>query len=454
MAVGVRTIDGAVRATHARRARRVAPGGDAQRLLDVVADAPADLAASYWRLLGWRVVGPLLVGFARFVVDDARARGVRRIAFLSRDGHLPKLACRSYAPEIDHRYIYASRRMFLFALLSPGDDLGGFTDTPNGTTALDVARRLGLDIDEAELRDLVAAHAPPDAPLMPGRDPVALRIVESLRPRVEERARVEHDAVRAYVAAEGLDDDHVGVVDVGWYGSTQARLERLLGREYAGWYVGLRHDAPAPARCASYLAPRTGRGRWTERLYDSIEMHEFLFTAPHAQALTVRREGAGFAPMLAPVGDAERARQAIARELEAGATAFVDRAPHDLAALLARAPALAAAGLHALMLHPAPDDLAAWTQARHVPALGAGAPVPILPERVSLLDLVAGRRRVGTGAHTAWPVGVVAQAGVRLPEVFDEPLATALRRFVVWRSHGTADLVATYAGRLHARRRR
>ena len=58
-------------------------------------------------------VGPILVEYTKWIIEESRKRGLKKIYFLARDGYLlcdiAKKICKENNLDIDCRYLYCSR---------------------------------------------------------------------------------------------------------------------------------------------------------------------------------------------------------------------------------------------------------------------------------------------------------------------------------------------------------
>lgn len=283
--------------------------------------------------LGYIALGPLLHDFVAWCAREALAAGSGDLLFLAREGWLfercyarlaastPRLA------DLRGHYFLASRRATGLASLREGDDLarlfGGTWSGPLaglvrarlGETAAALARARGLDEGEAflpEMRDAIARRL---APLLP--DLLAL-------------AATERDAYREYGASvlDPADARTPTVVDIGYSGTIQSNLARVLGRPLHGAYMALRAGAPMGAALqARYFDGREADGAAaadaaTSPILRSDLLLEALLTAPSGQLSHFERDAGGVTPCHA-TDTAPRAAALIAG-VHAGALAFVD----------------------------------------------------------------------------------------------------------------------------------
>jgi FMN phosphatase YigB (HAD superfamily) len=280
--------------------------------------------------LGYVVVGPLLHDFVAWTARDTLLRGGRDLLFLAREGWLFERCFRRLAETtgrlrgVHGRYFLASRRATGLAGLREGDDLARlFGGTYSGPLAALLRSRLGMAAAElARDRGLDGG----DAFLPEMRDAIAQRLAPLL-PALRALAQAERDAYREY-SASVLDDDGADgaiptVVDIGYSGTIQANLARVLGRPLHGAYMALRAGAtPGDGLAARYFDGRSGAAPSSSPILRSDLLLETLLTAPAGQLSHFGRDAGGVVPRYVP--GTEPAGFAIIEAGHAGAMAFVD----------------------------------------------------------------------------------------------------------------------------------
>jgi len=270
-----------------------------------------------------RLASILAIGFTLFVLAEARRRGIKRIYFLARDGHLPitiarRLTART-GDDFDLRYLRVSRQAIMVP--SMADDLPALAmrigdrmlNSPL-STALDF-----LKIDSAVttgiLRDLGL-----DPETRPGvtRDFAPIqRLFAAAGPLITAPLQERRAAALGYLGQEGfLEPGPRLIVDVGWRGSTQKGFSPLTGipdDDIVGCYVGLLADALGPrigpANTACYLFGFGNPKPLTNTVLDGYALLELLLSAPQGSVShyewTAARPDLMEAPRAAPVEFAE-----------------------------------------------------------------------------------------------------------------------------------------------------
>lgn len=264
------------------------------------------------------VIGPFLTAFVAHVLQDAQARGIDTLFFVSRDGQVflkiaTALQAAGFAPGITCRYLYGSRQAwFLPSVTEATRDriawafVDGMSSAPD-----DILRRLEIDpsevalmlqelgIDERRLHTRQSARELDtfiEALLSP---PVA----DLLTRRAGERRA----SLMSYLGAQGLFDPkrNYALVDVGWTLKSQLALRRCLqaeGRPFdvSGYYLGvvLGHEPLAQAGPASAFVGFPGddvpcclHANWFFRL-STVLLVEHLFTlADHPSLARYAEQG-------------------------------------------------------------------------------------------------------------------------------------------------------------------
>ena len=221
------------------------------------------------------LVGPLILGFASWVLAQAQRDGIRRLYFLSRDCQMTAQAAAELAHRfggIECRYLRVSRQALLLPTATALSDAGmpwmrRTYETPS------LERLLAkLELDYADVSADWSARAGTAGGKFKlqhdddwqlfwqslNREPVR----GSLLARIEER-RV---AAQAYFREEGLFDAVPwAVVDLGWYLSCQRALRALLNLggtniECRGYYLGLRRERFRPGEAGPATALFYQRG--------------------------------------------------------------------------------------------------------------------------------------------------------------------------------------------------
>lgn len=184
------------------------------------------------------VLAPTLVGYALWVLAEARRLGVQRLYYVARDGKVMLEAAKhvigALAPDIELRYLYGSRQPWTLAVGATCEDtLATWVRGKPDATARTLLARVGLTPEDvngvAELPVLSPDRV--DAALTEGeREHLARTLLDDpIRPLVLAAAEQAAAQSVAYLQQEGFSDGvPSALVDAGWSGTTAAAFDRLV----------------------------------------------------------------------------------------------------------------------------------------------------------------------------------------------------------------------------------
>lgn len=258
------------------------------------------------------IAAPILVAYTVWVLRQARALGLKRIYFMTRDGIVLKGAfddlVRKIAADegIESRLLAASRQVCRQSSIDPDTSVlpDWVTYDPHQITVTSCLFRVGLTPAEFET-DLCAIGFTPakwERPLSK-RDVKRLRAFlhqPDVRKVIDAAARVTRETYEQYLTDVGLYDGvPAAIVDIGWRGSTFDSLVKRLPEEsrsslhlflfgFLGeTYNGLNGDAIHSYYCDNWR----GQGELgAERL---VTLMEDFVAVSHGTLIGVSRDDAG-----------------------------------------------------------------------------------------------------------------------------------------------------------------
>ena len=290
------------------------------------------------RYYGKRVVGPVMLPFTVWIIEQAERKGIKKIYFLARDGYLlfeiARRICAYRKNGIECRYLYCSRQ----ALRNPTYHLIGAEAlellTLGGyyATRKSVLRR--APISEGELNAILESLyiEKPDAPLSPKEleeFKSQLKGSNLYKTAVNEGSKKAYEATLGYLRQEGLfEDKTVAIADSGWTGSMQRSLRQLLESDgfngrICGFYFGM------------YASGKEKKdGEYNTFYFDSISgakrkatfnnnLFECMLSAPHPMTTGYAQRHKGeFYPVFAP--DASGAQRKMIKAQIEGAIEYAE----------------------------------------------------------------------------------------------------------------------------------
>lgn len=323
-----------------------------------------------WRV-GYRTLGPLMLGFAQWIGAQARMHGARRVVFLLRDGLLFERICRianTLPANVELSLLPSSRRAALLPALLTDPQwtlpqlLAGVGQRP----MREYLDRLGVDAGQfrsslaragaADLDRLVDARLPADNALVQRlfTAPDVLRTLTAVALR-------ERDALLLALQQSGLRETTPSLlVDLGWNGTIQKALHRVVmaadqrapswhGCYLASW-PGIVSSAPTEMHSEGFLCSAGAPAHRPRALAVGRELLEVLCSSFDGSLLHFR--GADASPVLADY-EFDDAHAATVRAVHDGAAAY---AAEHVAVLPGQRGVLSA-----------DDALADWVRLTHAP---------------------------------------------------------------------------------------
>lgn len=191
--------------------------------------------------LGYSLVGPLLVSFAQWLLETARADGMESLYFLSREGKPIKALYDCWVEGVENapksEYLVVSRRAAGLAAISSLDDIFDIAKTTYYSNKLEgfLHTRYGIHLSDERWSELAQTFKMDRDTLVS----VEQRNIEPLAPflqavegEIMARVQIERRALLRYLEIQGVTgNDRQAVVDVGYGGSVQGYINKLLAQE-------------------------------------------------------------------------------------------------------------------------------------------------------------------------------------------------------------------------------
>lgn len=267
-----------------------------------------DLKPSY--RLGASFMGPMFYGFVHDSLKQAVNEGIKRLYFLARDGYLLKIiaeeiiACYNYNIEI--RYLYTSRQSTYFAsifCLTKSSFHWIFQEMDNVITFNVVAKRLHLEasvlmnyLDE-DLRQSLVSNGLDNRLTNTLVQHLQNELLgnTTLKAKVESAAKNYREAVVGYFEQEGLlRDERIGFIDIGWRGTLQDAIFRILKSKkpdfkLTSYYLAVTYysayTSPENRKVPAYMFPSTRAG--------SGPILEMILQCEHGTTLRYQKNDTG-----------------------------------------------------------------------------------------------------------------------------------------------------------------
>lgn len=280
---------------------------------------------------GYTVLGPLVADYLTWLARTCLQRGSNKILFLSREGHLLHRLYQRMKEQvpalagIDGRYLLVSRRGVNMPAMHTLDDLAVVFRKPyTGPFFGLLDSRLGRDAADAALQALGKSKLDEEVylPEMTGE------LIERLRPLasvLEDIASRERAAYLTYWHSQVAENDSPVVADIGYVGSIQAQLSRIVGASLGGAYFAVKQDIDETLSGEQWAVARYHDGRRNEQVPPVLQHHlmlESILTAPAGQFSHFERQNGDLVPRHRDDALHEQ-RWPVIEKIHAGAERFV-----------------------------------------------------------------------------------------------------------------------------------
>lgn len=306
----------------------------------LLAEQQARKEQDFWFDLGYSHVGILLLGYALWLAGQVQRVKPSQLYFLARDGYIMHAVhqClweRGWV-DLPGSYLYASRRALNVPAITHIDE-STCDFLVSGTSRLtvgDFLSRVGLSISEVEAQIHEAGFPGPDYRVLSGEDYGRLRMLfRLLEPNLVALAGEERRILRDYFLQEGLfEQQNIGLVDIGWHGTLQESVGRLLrlfqhDTSVTGFYMGTfaaaRERVNSGARQHGYVCELGEPGDRLAIIRASVEVFEWIFCAPHGSVVGFQHTDKGLIEPLFDSIEFEKNRVSSAQRMQAGAMQFI-----------------------------------------------------------------------------------------------------------------------------------
>jgi HAD superfamily hydrolase (TIGR01549 family) len=294
----------------------------------------------FWYDFGYHYVGILFFAFTNWLLEQVRKDTIEKLYFLSRDGYILRKVYDFMSQSFDHpprsEYVYASRRALnLPAIVELDDTTLDFL--VSGTSTLRVAQfleRIGFNPSHFTKAIAEAGYSDGDDLVINGKDYANLRRLFTLLSRdIRDKAAIERTNLFAYFDSIGLlEEKKIGVVDIGWHGTLQFSMNKLLqifGKDPSikGYYLGTFHKAKdlyeAGQHMSAYLCEFGQPEDFHKIIKYCVEIFEFIHIAPHGSVINFERVNGTIKPIF-DQDDQESEKIAKAQTVQKGALDFID----------------------------------------------------------------------------------------------------------------------------------
>lgn len=266
---------------------------------------------NYWNKFGAKNAFPIYFGFAKWLYDLTKEED--NLFFLARDGYIIKkiydMFCKMDENTIFTNYIYVSRKVLQLPLLGTMPELDKVirqltdrTELDGEITLRETLYKVGIrDMDKAEKYMNAFGFLNLDEIVSPEKLYMAQNLIVKLSGEVREYFSDKRKLLERYFEQEKVNCwNKLNVMDVGWKGSSQEVIEKILGKDVIGYYFGTADTLSRNKFCTMYgwIFDDWNPTTVASEVYRYINMYELLFSAPHGSTIDYKEENEKIIPVL------------------------------------------------------------------------------------------------------------------------------------------------------------
>lgn len=244
---------------------------------------------------GYCVFGPIVFTFAIWLLKAVKTDSIHQLCFLGRDGfflkqnfeYIYKLVNCSHKMNIS--YLETSRQILMCASIESESDFDEYIRMPyEGRLDEFFEDRLNIKLSENE------SKVYPENVSMPQDYEIVRKVILQYKDEIIEYIKLTKEGYNQYLESFELKDQDA-IVDLGFYGTTQHYLSKLLNREFMGYYiVANKSDSNALNKrhvlksCTDISTDKSCKNAYIHSLGLAIE--SFL-TSPHGMLRSINQNG-------------------------------------------------------------------------------------------------------------------------------------------------------------------
>ena len=266
---------------------------------------------NYWNKFGAKNAFPIYFGFAKWLYDLTKEED--NLFFFFRVGYIIKkiydMFCKMDENTIFTNYIYVSRKVLQLPLLGTMPELDKVirqltdrTELDGEITLRETLYKVGIrDMDKAEKYMNAFGFLNLDEIVSPEKLYMAQNLIVKLSGEVRKYFSDKRKLLERYFEQEKVNCwNKLNVMDVGWKGSSQEVIEKILGKDVIGYYFGTADTLSRNKFCTMYgwIFDDWNPTTVASEVYRYINMYELLFSAPHGSTIDYKEENEKIIPVL------------------------------------------------------------------------------------------------------------------------------------------------------------
>lgn len=251
----------------------------------------------YWQMFGVKYLTPLYIGFTNWIY--IMTYKCDNLYFLSRDGYIIEKIFKLFPKRKQYtKYLYCSRNStqipsmidyskdYMINFLTPIVD--------DQTTVKDLFLSCQLKVKDEYLKilNLYGFKSFNDIVNYENRYN-AIKCISSVFEDTYSELNKKKDLVIKYLNQEKMNDfSMINIVDIGWSGSIQESIQRLLHKTVRGYYFGTINTGKYDyiTNSFGYMFDQDNPIYYKDKVFSQVMMYEFIFSAPHGSVIGYKQQ--------------------------------------------------------------------------------------------------------------------------------------------------------------------
>ena len=251
----------------------------------------------YWDKFGTLYISPIYFGFTHWLYNITKK--LDNLFFLARDSYIIKEIYDLFPKTgIYTNYVYVSRKSVqLPSLLDGSKDVMINTLTSINTVVnkdillSDLFSQANLNCEEVCSLSMLKyfGFKSFEDVIDEGNYDKAKKLISVYKDNIIQSLKSQHELAIKYLNQEGMEKfDRINIVDIGWAGSVQNAIRKLLKKETNGYYFGTCYSENKEDIFSSmfgYFFDLDKKEEDREAVLNNVMMYELIFSAPHGTTL-------------------------------------------------------------------------------------------------------------------------------------------------------------------------
>lgn len=260
----------------------------------------------YWDKFGVLNVSTIYFGFTKWLYD--LTKNYDNLFFIARDGYIIEKIYKLFDKNINTNYLYCSRNSLVIPSLYNLDTEELVNNLikmyhPNVLYTLEkFLKECRLNKEDVE-SDLITAFnfKTFDDVISESNIYNLKKLLVVLAPKIKEKLEKDFNIVRNYLIQEKVDNySHINIMDIGWAGSIQSSIKRILNKDVNGYYFGTidENQKDGFTTMFGYYFDFDHLEENKKNILDNVMMYELIFSAPHGTTKGYEKKKGIISPIL------------------------------------------------------------------------------------------------------------------------------------------------------------